>query len=182
MNYWKQEEIHKLRTGIFRSLEEDDSDDFDIDELVDIIQDNWDYLKRDLGINFKEIYGCGAWGCAFATRNPHITAKFTSDPDEIRYYELQKKFENPLFPKVFLLEKIEDDLHLKHDWLEYNWYIVLREAVYPISPDLWGDPAVEAALQDLAQQGISLHDVRIENAGISVIDERPVLFDGQYLG
>lgn len=141
---------------------------FESEELVDLIEDNWNYLSK-LGINFKTFLGCGSFGCAFPMKDPNIIAKFTADENEIEYYNLGKEYsaKYPIFPKVSLIVSLDDE-----------WFLVLREAIKPLSENEFFKN-VRKIKSKLKSLGLEIEDIRGPNIGRSVIDNRLVLFDGR---
>ena len=163
--------------------------------LRELVEENIDELES-LGIDLEGIYGCGYYGCAFPTEDPHITAKITKDKFEMNYYILSLRLDNPILPKVFNIIPFPDS--------RYN--LVFREAVTPmpwkeVDVVINGKYVVDRIfayldenakkINDILQNNpkfsdlksvlkkAELTDINDENIGMSVIDNRIILFDGQ---
>lgn len=146
------------------------------DDLLGFIEDKWKYLVSGLGINFTELLGCGANGCAFSTNDPNVVAKLTVDEDELNYYDVAQKHRAnyPIFPEIFLVKELGTD---RFDW---NWFLVLRERIRPIDgTDFYKN--IRAIKQSLKPLGLRIGDLRYANVGRSTQDDRLVLFDGKVM-
>ena len=142
--------------------------------LAEFIESNYDYLTHNLGIDFKRVYGCGFNGCVFPTRNPEIVAKITEDKLEILYYRIiqAKSYTSPLFPDVYSIEN-------KFGFNPKNFHVILREAVIPMEEKDLNSKNKSYIRKELDNIDLNIQDVKKDNLGFSVIDDRIVLFDGQ---
>ena len=165
--------------------------------FIDVINSNYKIFE-ELGVDFDKVYGCGAFGCAFPTNDPYITAKITRSDREINYYEFCREYSSPIFPAIFMIERLlakEPDI---------TWHLVLREAVEVVDwyylmnkseDNEYRIALLEAKIQgyidDIAEEVDNnsqfkhlsekynpiIYDNTLSNLGFSKLDERIVLFD-----
>ena len=167
----------------------------DYPSLFKIIEMNYDFLE-EVGVNIEEPYGCGSYGCAFATEDPYITAKITADALELTYYTFCREYNSPIFPAIFYIEKLDSP----DNWSPNKkpFYLVLREAVEVIEyEDLSEEIMDEVSRYILIEKSKVERDIRdddrevnlgmkycpnigddhLDNIGISKLRGLPILFD-----
>lgn len=157
---------------------------YHLEQLYALINKDYKYFSKELGIIFEEMYSCGSFGCAFPTTNEGITAKFTTDHHEVMYYKFSEKYQNKLqfLPEIFLIEELSP-----------HWHLVLREAATPLVGDQeYSCSEKEDILNELFEgidyisdaflpKGTEILDVDLRNIGSSEIDGRFILFDGRII-
>lgn len=95
--------------------------------------DHYWNLLLDHGVRLDHIYGCGTYGCAFATNDPNITAKLTFDNHEINLYHLMTQLQVPLpgIVDVYEIIPLDPAPHPEMDET-LSYFLVKREAIEPI--------------------------------------------------